>query len=91
MYGVIDFSFIDTMPGGSGAFAPPSGWQGDYGQFLKARFASDCGARQHIAVVGRRLFIKIDGKPSEFLGPYAVEAKEFALSVWTSKKKQHSR
>jgi hypothetical protein len=47
----------------------------------------DCGARQHIAVVGRRLFIKIEGKPSEFLGPHAVEAKEFALSVWSAKRK----
>ena len=32
MYGVIDFSLIDTMPGGQGAFAPPAGWQGDYRQ-----------------------------------------------------------
>jgi hypothetical protein len=87
MYGVIDFSLIDTMPGGTGAFAPPSGWQGDYRQFLLARFKGDCGARQHIAVVGRRLFIKIEGKPSKFLGPHAVEAREFALSVWSSKKK----
>jgi hypothetical protein len=87
MYGVIDFSLIDTMPGGTGAFAPPAGWQGDYRQFLLARFKGDCGARQHIAVVGRRLFIKIEGKPSEFIGPHAVEAKEFALSVWSSKKK----
>ena len=44
MYGVIDFSLIDTMPGGTGAFAPPAGWQGDYRQFLLARFKGDCGA-----------------------------------------------
>ncbi len=87
MYGVIDFSLIDTMPGGQGAFAPPAGWQGDYRQFLRTRFDSDCGARQHIAVVGRRLFIKIEGKPSEFLGPHAVEAKEFALSVWSARRR----
>jgi hypothetical protein len=86
MYGVIDFSLIDTMPGGFGAFAPPAGWQGDYRQFLQARFDGDIGARQQIAVVGRRLVFKIDGKPSEFLGPHAVEAKEFAQSVWSSKK-----
>lgn len=86
MYGVIDFSLIDTMPGGHGAFAPPAGWQGDYWQFLRMRFESDCGARQHIAVVGRRLCAKIEGKPSEFLGPHAVEAREFALSVWSVKR-----
>ena len=33
MYGVIDFSLIDTMPGGFGPFAPPAGWQGDYRQY----------------------------------------------------------
>jgi hypothetical protein len=38
-------------------------------------------------VVGRRLFIKIEGKPSKFLGPHAVEAKEFALSVWSARRK----
>jgi hypothetical protein len=87
MYGVIDFSLIDTMPGGFGPFAPPAGWQGDYRKFLKARFDGDIGARQQIAVVGRILLRKIEGKPSEFLGPNAVEAKEFALSIWSSKRK----
>ena len=40
MYGVIDFSLIDTMPGGQGAFAPPAGWQGDYRQFPQIGRAS---------------------------------------------------
>jgi len=62
------FSLIDTMPGGQGAFAPPAGWRGDYRQFLRTRFESDCGARQHIAVVGRRLFVKVEGINPGLLG-----------------------
>lgn len=84
MYGVIDFSLIDTMPGGFGSFAPPAGWQGDYLQYLRARFDGDIGARQQIAVVGRIIVRKLDGAPTEFIGPHAVEAREFALSVWSS-------
>jgi hypothetical protein len=61
MYGVIDFSLIDTMPGGFGPFAPPAGWQGDYRQYLQARFDGDIGARQQIAVVGRIIVRKLEG------------------------------
>ena len=67
MYGVIDFSLIDTMPGGFGPFAPPAGWQGDYLQYLRARFDGDIGARQQIAVVGRIIVRKLEGAPTEFI------------------------
>lgn len=84
MYGVINFSLIDTMPGGFGPFAPPAGWQGDYRQYLQARFDGDIGVRQQIAVVGRNIVRKPEDTPTEFIGPHAVEAREFALSVWSS-------
>lgn len=84
MYGVIDFSRIDTRPGGFGPFAPPAGWQGDYRQYLQARFDGDIGVQQQIAVVGRILVRPAGGTATRFLGPHAVEAREFALSVWSS-------
>ena len=87
MYGLIDFSLIDTMPGGFGAFAPPAGWQGDYRQYLQARFDGNIGARQHIVVVGRIIVSKLQSKPTEFIGPHAVEAREFALSTLSPTKR----
>ena len=84
MYGVIDFSRIDTRPGGFGPFAPPAGWQGDYRQYLQERCDGDIGVQQQIAVVGRILVRKRDDSPAQFLGPHVVEAREFALSVWSS-------
>jgi hypothetical protein len=89
MYGVIDFSLIDTMPGGFGPFAPPSWMAGRLPAIPASTLRWRQSARgQQIAVVGRILLRKIKGKPSEFSGgPNAVEAKEFALSVWSSKRK----
>ena len=84
MYGVIDFSRIDTQPGSCGPFAPPAGWQGDYRQYLQTRFDGDIGVRQQVAVVGRILVRLESGTAPRFFGPHAVEAREFALSVWSS-------
>lgn len=84
MYGVIDFSRIDTLPGSFGPFAPPAGWQGDYRQYLQARFDEDIGVRQQIAVVGRILMLPASRTATRFVGPHAVEAHEFALSVGSS-------
>ncbi len=82
MYGVINLSLLDTTPGGCGPFSPPGGWQGDYQQFLQERFDGDIGARQQIAVVGRNLVRKHEGLETSFIGPHAVDAREFALSAW---------
>lgn len=84
MYGVIDFSRIDTLPGSLGPFAPPAGWQGDYRQYLQTRFDEDIGVRQQIAVVGRVLVNQAGGTATRFVGPHAVEAREFALAVRSS-------
>lgn len=82
MYGVIDFSRIDTQPGSCGPFAPPARWQGDYRQYLQARFDGDIGVRQQVAVVGRILVRPESGTAPRFFGPHAVEGREFALSLW---------
>ncbi|MEF8731653.1 MAG: hypothetical protein V5B40_07000 [Candidatus Accumulibacter meliphilus] len=84
MYGLIDFSRITTRPGGFGPFAPPVGWQGDYWQYLQVRFAEDIGVRQQILVVRRILVRQSGGTRTRFLGPHAVEAREFALSAGSS-------
>lgn len=84
MYGVIDFSRSDTLPGGCGPFAPPAGWQGDYRQCLQARFDDDIGVRQQITVVSRILVCPAGRSATRFLGPHAVAAREFARSVWPS-------
>lgn len=82
MYGVINLSLLDTTPGGCGPFSPPDGWQGDYWQYLHERFDGDIGARQQIAVVGRNLVLKHESLQTSFMGPHAVEAREFARSAW---------
>ena len=82
MYGLIDFSVIDTRPGAFGPFAPLAGWRGEYRHYLQERFDGDIGARQQVAVVGRILVRKQDGTASRFIGPHAVEARAFALAVW---------
>ncbi|PZP51875.1 MAG: hypothetical protein DI596_14310 [Azospira oryzae] len=79
MYGIIDFSRIDTEPGAPSAFAPPSGWHGDYMQYMRQRWKTDPGVRQHVAVVGRML---VRGERVVFCGPFAKEAKEIAEAVW---------
>lgn len=78
IYGVIDFTRINTEPGARSAFAPPADWTGDYLRFMRRRWAKDPGARQHVAIVGGMLAKK---EPTEFLGPYAKEARAIALSV----------
>ena len=84
MYGVIDFRRIDTLPGSCGPFAPPEGWQGDYRQYLQTRFDGDIGVRQQMVVVSRILARQAGGTAPRFFGPHAVEAREFALSAWSS-------
>jgi hypothetical protein len=79
MYGVIDFSVIDTDPGAASAFAPPAEFLGDYVHFLRERQRNDPGVRQHVAVVGRMLLRE---ECVEFRGRYAVEARCIAESVW---------
>ena len=79
MYGIIDFSVIDTDPGAASAFAPPVGFTGDYAQYMLERRQHDFGVRQHVAVVGRML---IREEPIEFRGRFAVEARRIAESVW---------
>ena len=79
MYGVIDFSLIDTMPGGQGAFAPPAGWQGDYRQFLRTRFDSRlrCASSTLLWSEGDSSS-RSKANPSEFpLGRMQSKAKEF--------------
>lgn len=84
MYGVIDFSRIDTTPGAQSAFAPPAGWQGngwDYEELMRLRFRHDAGARQHllIAAMDRR-----SGMQVAFVGPYAEQARSITekLARW---------
>lgn len=79
MYGVIDFTVIDTDPGAASAFAPPAGFTGDYAQYMHERRQHDFGVRQHVAVVGRML---VREEYIEFRGRFAVEARRIAESVW---------
>lgn len=72
MYGVINFSVIDTTPGACSAFGPPPNWDGSYVEFMRERWRNDPGVRQHVFVVGRMLYR--DEKVS-FIGPYASEAR----------------
>ena len=53
MYGLSNFRWIDTDPGATSAFAPPADFAGEYAQYMRQRWKSDAGVRQHVAVVGR--------------------------------------
>mgnify|MGYP001493696016 CR=1 FL=1 len=78
MYGIIDFTRIDTEPGAASAFAPPAGWDGDgvaYRQLMRQRWKADPGVRQHVAIVGRML---ARGEQVEFRGRFADEARRIA-------------
>ncbi|MDP1573152.1 MAG: hypothetical protein Q8M09_14905 [Pseudomonadota bacterium] len=77
-YGRIDFSRIDTTPGGVSAFSPPEGFAGNYRQFMRDRWKNDSGVRQHVAVVGRLL--GTGSVAVTFTGSYADEARQIALS-----------
>lgn len=79
MYGIIDLSMINTAPGSGSPFAPPSGFAGDYREYMRERWRKDPAARQRIAVTGRLL---VRGEDVRFLGPYAEEARRLALDVW---------
>lgn len=82
MYGVVNFRCIDTEPGAGTAFAPPSGFQGDdraYAKYMRERWKSDPGVRQHVAVAGRRL---VRGDEVVFVGRYADEARRIAKAAW---------
>lgn len=81
MYGVINFNRIDTTPGGSSAFAPPAGFDGDYRAFLIRKMTTDNGVRQHVATVAR--MYRAGATPPVYLGPYAEIAAGLMQRVWT--------
>lgn len=100
MYGIIDFSRIDTKPGAPSAFAPPAGWNGDgleqecislterivYRQLMRQRWKTDPGVRQHVAVDGRML---VRGEQVVFCGRFADEARRIAEAVWKGCRHDH--
>jgi len=79
MYGIINFSRIDTNPGAASAFAPPADFAGEYAQYMRQRWKCDAGVRQHVAVAGRLLAM---GGPVVFCGRYADEAERIANATW---------
>ena len=79
MYGIINFSRIDTNPGAASAFAPLADFAGEYAQYMRQRWKSDAGVRQHVAVVGRLLAMDVQ---VIFCGCYAKEAKRIAEVAW---------
>lgn len=78
VYGRIDFSRIDTTPGGNSAFAPPEGFAGDYRKFMRDCWKKDRGVRQHVAVVAG--WIDSGRVEITFSGPFADEARQVALA-----------
>ena len=53
---------IDTTPGGNSAFSPPVDFDGDvdaYLHLMRVRWATDIGATQEIAIVGKLSLIHI--------------------------------
>ncbi len=87
MYGIIDFTTIDTTPGARGAFAPPQGFSGDYIKFLRKRYIEDPGVRQHVFVVARRVSAMQAGFVS-FRGPYAKQALGICERILKAGKKK---
>ena len=77
IYGVVDLSVVDTSFGGDSVFAPPRGWTGDYGDLMRQRFA-DPGARQQMAVLGRRLADAAQDRAPRFRGPFSAMAEAIA-------------
>lgn len=75
MYGLVNFSEINTQPGADNAFAPPVGFDGDYVSFMYERIQSDCGVKQHVACVARRFR---GSTVPVFAGPYAKQAERLA-------------
>ena len=72
MYGLINFSVIDTSNGANNAFSPPENFEGDYVIFLRDRFKNDPGARQHIIIVSKLMMR--DGLEISFIGINARDA-----------------
>lgn len=63
---------IDTTPGASGPFAPPSGWDGSaeaYRALLRDRYRGNVAARQQMGIVAMRPALAC------FSGPWADEAR----------------
>ena len=79
MYGLSNFSRIDTDPGATSAFAPPSGFDGEYTQYMHQRWKCDPGVRQHVAVVIRLLAMNAK---VVFCGRHADEAKRIVEAAW---------
>ena len=79
MYGLFNFSRIDTDPGATSAFAPLADFASEYAQYMRQRWKSDTGVRQHVAVVGRLLAMDVQ---VIFCGCYAKEAKRIAEVAW---------
>ena len=80
-YGVINHKVLDTTPGCGGPFAPTADFydlQLSYRQFMMNVLRDDCGVRQHVAVVARRLKSQ---EPPTFIGPFAVDAQKVAIAV----------
>jgi hypothetical protein len=48
-------------------------------QYVRERWKSDPGVRQHVAVAGRRL---VRGDEVVFVGRYADEARRIAKAAW---------
>lgn len=72
MYGIIDFSRIDTDPGSPSAFAPPAGFAGDYLRYMRERWRADPGVRQRVVMTGWMIG---KGVRVSFTGRYAKAAK----------------
>lgn len=79
MYGIINFSRIDTHPGAASAFAPPADFAGEYAQYMRQRWKSDAGVRQYVAVVGQLLAMDVQ---VIFCGCYVKEAKRTVEAAW---------
>jgi hypothetical protein len=86
MYGIIDFSRINTEPGATSAFAPHLGFNGDYREYMRERWKHDPGVRQHVAVVGRML---VRGEQVVFCGRFAREAVRIAEAAWKGGRYDH--
>jgi hypothetical protein len=78
MYGVIDFTRIDTSPGGGTALSPPLGWAGDYRKWARDQWRNNPGFRQHAVVVAH---ILRRGEQAVFVGPNADVAARIVKSI----------
>jgi hypothetical protein len=75
MYGVIDFTVIDTDPGAHSCCAPPVSFTGDenaYIDYMRQRWQQDAGFRQHVWFAAN--FIA-RGRDIKFTGAFATQAK----------------